>query len=61
MRLFSIGCRDSGNALTPMVTILRELKKFCGYNQFYAGDIEMLREIVFPCGPGVLAIIRRVP
>jgi hypothetical protein len=42
MRLFSIGCRDSGNALKPMVTILRELKKFHGLNQFYLVDVEML-------------------
>jgi hypothetical protein len=26
MRLFSIGCRDSGNVLKPKVTILSELK-----------------------------------
>jgi hypothetical protein len=41
MRLFPIGCRDPGNVLKPMVTILRELKKFDGQNQFYAVDIEM--------------------
>jgi hypothetical protein len=27
MRLFSTGCRDSGNVLKPMVISLRELKK----------------------------------
>jgi hypothetical protein len=27
MRVFSIGCRDPGNILKPMVTILKELKE----------------------------------
>jgi hypothetical protein len=42
MRLFSVGCRDSGNVLKPMVTVLRDNKKFHGHNQFDAVDIEML-------------------
>jgi hypothetical protein len=42
MGLFSIGCRDSGNVLKPVVIILNELKKFRGRSQFYAVDVEML-------------------
>jgi hypothetical protein len=38
---FLIGCRDP-NILKPMVTILRELKRFRGRNPFYAVDVEML-------------------
>jgi hypothetical protein len=42
MRIFWIGCRDSGNVLKPMVTILRGLKNVLWGNQFYEIDVETL-------------------
>jgi hypothetical protein len=42
MRIFSIGCRDSGNLLEPIVIISKRIKKFSWPNQFYAVDVEML-------------------
>jgi hypothetical protein len=42
MRLFSIGCKDSGNVPKPMMTVLRELKKLSRGNQLYAVHIEMV-------------------